>query len=56
MGALPGNLRLWKRARQQQSVSRLEEKVDNLLAELLGSYRWQDVGDHEKPTDKGRDP
>ncbi len=42
--ALPSNFRLWKRARQQQAVSRLEEQVDKLLAELLRTYHWMDEG------------
>jgi hypothetical protein len=40
--ALPSNFRLWKRARQKQAVSQLEERVDVLAAELLHSYRWTD--------------
>jgi hypothetical protein len=40
--ALPSNYRVWKRARQQQAVSRLEEKVDELAAELLHTYGWTD--------------
>lgn len=51
--ALPGNLRLWKRARQQQTVSRLEEKVDGLVQELQRTYRWKDVQDRGKTPEKG---
>ena len=35
LDALPSNLKIWKRARQQQNVARLEEKVDTLVQELL---------------------
>ena len=38
--ALPSNFRLWKRARQEQTVSRLEEKVDALAEELRRAYGW----------------
>ena len=41
MGSVPGNFRLWKRARQQQAVSKLEEKVDALAEELLRTYCWK---------------
>jgi hypothetical protein len=33
--ALPANFNLWKRARQKQSVSVLEQTVDALAEELL---------------------
>ena len=39
--ALPSNFRLWKRARQQQAVSKLEERVDTLAEELLRTYCWK---------------
>ena len=53
--ALPANYRLWKRVRQQQAVSRLEEQVDNLAAELLHTYSWtvDDAAD-AAPADKGQ--
>jgi uncharacterized coiled-coil protein SlyX len=34
MDALPSNLNIWKRARQRQTVARLEERVDALVQEL----------------------
>jgi hypothetical protein len=40
--ALPSNFRLWKRARQQQAVSRLEQQVDALAEELRRTYSWTD--------------
>ncbi len=36
--ALPGNARLWKRAREKQSVTRLEQRVDELVADLQPAY------------------
>lgn len=33
--ALPANFRIWKRARQQQRVTLLEQQVDALVQELL---------------------
>ena len=38
--ALPSNFRLWKRARQQQGVSRLEEEVDRLAEEVRRQCGW----------------
>jgi hypothetical protein len=35
MDALPGNFKIWKRTRQQMTVARLEEKVDELARELV---------------------
>ena len=43
--ALPSNFRLWKRARQQMNVTRLEEQVDQLTAELLRSQNRADAGE-----------
>ena len=40
--ALPSNYNRWKRVRQQQAVSRLEEQVDRLAEELLHEYGWMD--------------
>jgi hypothetical protein len=45
--ALPSNFRLWKRARQRQAVSRLEEKVDNLAEERLHTYAWTNDADEK---------
>lgn len=47
--ALPSNFRVWKRARQQQRVSQLEEQVDALVRELRRAYP-------ETDEDAGEDP
>ncbi len=53
--ALPGNYRIWKRARQQQAVSRLEEKVDDQAVELLHAYGWTDDDkEDDAPPDQGK--
>lgn len=44
--ALPSNFNIFKRARQQQTVSQLENMVDDLVAELL---RTSDSKDKDKP-------
>lgn len=52
--ALPANFRLWKRARQQQSVSKLEEKVDAIAKELRQTYNWTDQNEEDdEPGDVG---
>ncbi|MGB8645840.1 MAG: hypothetical protein WCF84_11430 [Anaerolineae bacterium] len=52
--ALPSNFRLWKRARQQQEVYRLEEQVDALAEELLRTYGWTgDAKEDNAPAGKG---
>jgi hypothetical protein len=53
--ALPANYGRWKRARQQQSVSQLEEKVDALAEELRQTHRWTDGGkEDDAPADAGQ--
>jgi hypothetical protein len=53
--ALPGNYRLWKRARQQQAVSQLEQRVDALAEELLHTYCWTDEDEEDDaPADVGQ--
>jgi hypothetical protein len=53
--ALPSNYRLWKRARQQQAVSRLEEKVDDLAEELQHTYGWMDDDkEDDVPAEEGK--
>jgi hypothetical protein len=53
--ALPSNYRLWKRVRQQQTVSRLEEQVDDLAEELLHTYHWMDDDlEDAAPADEGQ--
>lgn len=43
--ALPSNFRVWKRAREQQAVARLERQVDDLAQELLHISRRKDKDD-----------
>lgn len=47
--ALPSNYDRWKRARQQQTVARLEEKVDALATELLRAYSWKEEDEKGAP-------
>ncbi|MHB8878984.1 MAG: hypothetical protein ACYC8T_35230 [Myxococcaceae bacterium] len=44
--ALPANFDIWKRARQKQSISRLEQSVDELAERLLRTER-------SRPDDEG---
>lgn len=44
--ALPSNFRIYKRSRQQQTVSRLEESVDQLVEELLQKYDTTEDGEN----------
>lgn len=44
--ALPSNFRVWKRARAQQAVARLEKQVDELAQELLHTHQRTDKDDN----------
>ncbi len=53
--ALPSNYSRWKRARQKQAVSRLEERVDDLAEELRHTYGWMDDDkEDDVPADEGQ--
>ncbi len=55
LDALPSNLRIWKRARRQQAVAQLEQKVDDLAEELPQTYGWMDhAKDGDMPWDEGQ--
>ena len=41
MDALPSNLRVWKRTRQQLRVAQLEQQVDELVKQLQGEQNQE---------------
>lgn len=53
--ALPSNFRIYKRSRQQQTVSKLEQSVDELAQELFARYHWSDGEEQDDtPRIKGK--